>query len=374
MQPLPPETPTSTRVRLYSHMTQSRFLHVEDSLEIGKLRLFGGNYRKQNNAGDGGSMTSHVTHYMDVADARVVFHALLNGEANFTYKEYKGTQPPDGGPVVSRVLSVAIKGDNVYIELTSGPGKPTPTGAIMPNGRPDAAVNVGFKLYEARRLAAAVLAYLNAWDVMRMMANRHAVSRPAAYLLTPTAANGNGAAKPNGATQSAAVNGAANGRPVTRHGPPAPRLTAPPQTAVVNGGGKATTSAKATAANGAAKTAVVQGAVKTTAPSLPQTAVANGAHNAAAPAAKPASANGQPPPAPPAAQAAAQALYAPNPAPAKPAVNAPPLAYKNGDLVNAANAAEADTFRRFVTAKKRPPADRNELGGYYRQLNGVPML
>ena len=368
MQPLPPETPTSTRVRVYSHMTQSRFLHVEDSLQIGKLRLFGGNYRKQNNAGDGGgSMTSHVTHYMDVADARVVFHALLNGEANFTYKEYKGTQPTDGSPVVSRVLSVAIKGDNVYIELKTGPGKPTPTGAIMPNGRPTAEVNVGFKLYEARRLAATVLAYLNAWDVMRMMANRHAVSQPATYLLTPTAANGD----LNGASQSGKVNGA--DRPVTRHGQPAPRLTVPPQTAVANGApktaapmtsqttvanaeSKTTTTAKAPAANGAVKAPVVQGAVVLTAPS-PPAAKTPSAHKQVAPAV---------------AQAAAQALYAPNPAPAKPAVNAPPLTYKSGDLVDATNAAEADTFRRFVAANRRPPADRDELGGYYRQLTAAP--
>ena len=38
--------PSPTRVRLYSHVTQSHFLHIEDALAIGKLRLFAGNYRK----------------------------------------------------------------------------------------------------------------------------------------------------------------------------------------------------------------------------------------------------------------------------------------------------------------------------------------
>jgi hypothetical protein len=122
------------------------------------------------------------------------------------------------------------------------------------------------------------------------------------------------------------------------------------QTAVANAESK--TTAKAPVANGAVKAPVVQGAVVLTAPS-PPAAKAPSAHKQVVP---------------PAAQAAAQALYAPD----KPAVNAPPLSYKNGDLVDAANAAEADTFRRFVAAKKRPPADRDELGGYYRQLNGVP--
>jgi chromosomal replication initiation ATPase DnaA len=37
--PTVPATNGQTRVRLYSHLTQSRFLHIEDSLQIGKLRM-----------------------------------------------------------------------------------------------------------------------------------------------------------------------------------------------------------------------------------------------------------------------------------------------------------------------------------------------
>jgi len=71
-----------------------------------------------------------------------------------------------GQPAVSRVLSVAVKGENVYVELKSGPGKLTHTGAITPNGPAKVEVNVPFKLYKARRMATAVLAYLHAWDVL----------------------------------------------------------------------------------------------------------------------------------------------------------------------------------------------------------------
>ena len=74
--------PTSpTRVRLYSHVTKTRFLHVEDALSIGKVRLFAGTYSR------GQGMSGHTSHYLDLADARIVFHALLNGEQDFTYKE-----------------------------------------------------------------------------------------------------------------------------------------------------------------------------------------------------------------------------------------------------------------------------------------------
>ena len=196
--------PSPTRVRIYSHVTQSRFLHVEDALAIGKLRLFAGNYRK----GQGMDKQGFANAFVDVADARVIFGALARGEQSFNHREYKGTPPKNGQTATSRVLSVAVKGENVYVELKSGPGKLTPTGAITPNGKPEVEVNVGFKLYEARCMAASVLAYIHAWDVMRMMVNQHLVSTPSPYLLVSTTseANGaktslaNGAPKPNGAT------------------------------------------------------------------------------------------------------------------------------------------------------------------------------
>ena len=218
-----------TRVRIHSHITQSRFLHVEDALNLGagKIRLFGGSYAK------GKGMTVHVFHFLDLADARVIFSALAHGEQGFAHKEYKGTPPQNGGTAVSRVLSIAVKGENVYIELKTGPGKLTNTGAITPNGPAIAEVNVGFKLYEARRMAASVLAYIHAWDVMRMMYhhgvmdhhrmvdNQQMVSPPTPYLLVSTTSEANGAKtnsvppEPNGATRSPAI-AAGNDRPVTR--------------------------------------------------------------------------------------------------------------------------------------------------------------
>lgn len=177
-----PTPPSRTRVRLYSHVTKTRFLHVEDALSLGKVRLFAGTYSR------GQGMSGHTSHYLDLADARIVFHALLHGEQGFTYKEYKGT--PSSSPTqaaVSRVLSVAVKGDNVYIELKSGPGQLTPTGAITPNGRAETEVNVSFKVHEARRLAAEVLAYIHAWDVCRLISFPEAIGKPPAYRFSPEA-------------------------------------------------------------------------------------------------------------------------------------------------------------------------------------------
>ena len=48
------------------------------------------------------------------------------------------------------------------------------------------AVNVSFKLAEARRLGATVLAYIRAWDVMRMMVHQEMASVPPPYTLSPS--------------------------------------------------------------------------------------------------------------------------------------------------------------------------------------------
>ncbi len=120
---------TSNRVRIHSHVTQSKFLHVEDALNIGKIRLFAGAYRKNN------GMNTHGHHFIDLTDARVIFTALARGEQGFIHKEYKGTPPQAGSDAVSRVLSVKVKGQHVYIELKSGSGILTDTGAILPKGR-----------------------------------------------------------------------------------------------------------------------------------------------------------------------------------------------------------------------------------------------
>lgn len=211
-----------TRVRLYSHVTKTRFLHVEDALSMGKVRIFAGIYSR------GRGMSSHSSHYLDVADTRILFHALMNGEQGFKYKEYKGTPPSSGKQAaVSRVLSVAIKGDNVYIELKSGPGQLTPTGAITPSGRAQIEVNISFKLHEARRLAAEALAYIQAWDVCRMMAFRQVVGKPSAYRLSPPSGEldesvsplvmANGVGKPRVAPRPRVVASDVT-RPITRKG------------------------------------------------------------------------------------------------------------------------------------------------------------
>ena len=145
------------RYRIYSHVTRSKWLHVEDALDIGKVRLFAGDYVK----GQGAKAT--VIHYLDIEDARVLLNDLAWGKS-VEYAEFKGTA--NGGQAVSRVLKVKTNGDKVWFALENGPGQVIGQGAVKPAGKPDAVVNVPLTTWEARRLALEVLAHLDAWTVI----------------------------------------------------------------------------------------------------------------------------------------------------------------------------------------------------------------
>lgn len=150
-------TDETQRYRVFSHITKSRFLHIEDALNIGKLRLFGGEYVK------GKGATATAVYYLDVADARVLLNDLAWGKtANYT--EFKGTA--NGDQAVSRVLKVKTNADKTWFRLENGPGRVIGQGAVKPAGEPEAVVNVPFNAWEARRLAFAVLAHLDAWVVI----------------------------------------------------------------------------------------------------------------------------------------------------------------------------------------------------------------
>lgn len=314
--------PSPTRVRIASHVTQSRFLHVEDALSIGKIRLFAGTYHR------GQGMETCAHHFLDLADARVIFAALARGEPGFSHKEYKGTPMPThpDRAAVSRVLSIATRGENVYVELKSGPGRLTETGAIVPHGKPEVAINVGFKQYEARRLAAVVLAYIHAWDVLRIMVNQQMVSQPIPYATTlPTtgllaAATGstdglqrapaNGTPQPDGVTRPSVVVG--NGRPMTRKDP-------------------------------------VPKGIRESAPAARKRTHGQAVH-----------------PAP----VTSDQLAGPDTITA----GGQPLKYSDGSAPDAANLTEMQTFQQYVAEKKAAPASKTVLLAYYRRHTQAPSI
>jgi hypothetical protein len=153
-------TPTD-RPRIFSHLTRTRFLHIEDSLERGKLRFFMGSFEK------GKGATSTVYAFLDVEDARVVLSDLAWGKP-VDFSDYKGGKD-NSGVLISRVLMITTKAGKVWIEMQNGPGQELGEGAVKPYGFPSAVVSMPFTIFEARKMAFACLAYMQAWETSRLV-------------------------------------------------------------------------------------------------------------------------------------------------------------------------------------------------------------
>lgn len=158
------------RPRIFSHLTRTRFLHIEDALERGKLRFFIGTFER----GQGAGTTAYA--FLDVNDARVILSDLAWGKA-VDFSDFKGGK--DGsGVIISRVLKIHARDNQIWIQVANGPGWAEANGAVKPNGKPSAEISIPLTLFEGRKLAHACLAYLQAWEVVRVSGARSQVSGP----------------------------------------------------------------------------------------------------------------------------------------------------------------------------------------------------
>ena len=166
------------RPRIFSYMTRSRFLHLEDALtpaaegKPGKIRFFVGSYER-------GSGKPAVTayHFLDDADARVIFADMSWGKA-VDIKDFKGSSNGADGPV-SRVLKIkGPKDGKFWVQIDNGPGQVIGAGAVKPAGEPTASISIALPIHDARALALAVIEYMAAWRVTAIL--RPQASPPAA--------------------------------------------------------------------------------------------------------------------------------------------------------------------------------------------------
>jgi hypothetical protein len=155
------------RPRIFSHLTRTRFLHIEDSLERGKLRFFIGSFER----GQGSNAVAYA--FLEVDDARVLFSDMAWGKpVDFT--DYKGGKDSNGG-AISRVLKIQTQEKQTWIQVANGPGQRLNDGAIKPLGKPSVEISVPLTIFEGRKLAHACLAYLQAWDVGKVISVQRAV-------------------------------------------------------------------------------------------------------------------------------------------------------------------------------------------------------
>ena len=154
------------RPRIASHITRTRFLHVEDSLAHRKLRLFIGAYEQ----GHGASATAFA--FLDLNDARVLLSDMSWGK-QIDYCDYKGGKDSDG-KVTSRVLKIQFKaeqgkGGRFWIEIQNGPGEMVGPNGVKPSGKPLADISIPFTIFEVRKFAHACLAYIQVWDTRHLL-------------------------------------------------------------------------------------------------------------------------------------------------------------------------------------------------------------
>jgi hypothetical protein len=153
------------RTRIFSHITRSRFLHLEDALSIGKIRFFIGEYQR----GNGAQATAF--HFLDLDDARPLMADLGWSKAT-DFVDFKGSA--NGGQPQSRVLKIrGPKGGKYWLEIANGPGQVIGEGAVKPAGDPEASISIALSLWEARAMALAVIEYMTAWRVATLIESPH---------------------------------------------------------------------------------------------------------------------------------------------------------------------------------------------------------
>ena len=152
----------NARPRIYSEITRSVILHVEDALDIGKVRVFLLSYQR----GQGASATA--AHYLDVADARVLAADLARGRLSEKFTDFKGAAHGQNGQPVSRVLKLDDRGDKqrapIVLQVANGPGQVVGEGAVKPAGKPAVEIAILLTRWQARRLGHALQSYLLAWQ------------------------------------------------------------------------------------------------------------------------------------------------------------------------------------------------------------------
>jgi hypothetical protein len=153
----------TARPRLFSYLTRTRFLHIEDALERRKLRFFIGSFER----GHGANQTAYA--FLDLEDARVILSDLADGRT----VEYSGFGGGRSGMdmIISRVLKIQSRDASVWMQAQNGPGV-YDHGIVKPSGRVTVEISIPLTTFDARRLGHACLAYLAAWQVRAIWEGR----------------------------------------------------------------------------------------------------------------------------------------------------------------------------------------------------------
>ncbi len=102
-----------------------------------------------------------------MADARVILSDLSWGKP-IDFIDHKGGIDASQA-AIARVLKITAREDKLWIQVVNSPGQALPEGAVKPAGQPYAEISIPLTIFEGRKLGFACLAYLQAWEVAKMI-------------------------------------------------------------------------------------------------------------------------------------------------------------------------------------------------------------
>jgi len=153
-----PYTPRNHRILTFTRKT--RILHVENALEIGRLRLEIFRYQR----GEGAQAS--VEHYLTYTDALPLLADLAHGTLSAPYTEQKGSL--NQSKPIARCLTLEPFEDGVKLTITNGPGEAIADddGNLSVKPKPGAqptAIDFRLDRHNARVLGHTTLLHIQAW-------------------------------------------------------------------------------------------------------------------------------------------------------------------------------------------------------------------
>jgi len=175
-----------SRVQIFKQVTKDRLLDIGDMLSLDTRRnkivftlvAFDEEYRA----------ITRVRHYVDVTDAKLVCHDILNGLFS-EWTDHKGTPHDDG--LQARILT--IRKDPKYrqpyvIKVDNGIGEQLPGGAVKMAQTTDS-LTIRLSEWDARKMARTLLDYIRDWETVNFRKRQEAQTQ---IIPLPSAENSDG--------------------------------------------------------------------------------------------------------------------------------------------------------------------------------------
>ena len=151
------------KFKIYSASTNKVVLDVYlDSFEIEKVRFKNSEY---------GGEKRTIDCYLDFADIALLADGITNmtlfkelgkGQKTIYRGGSKASKVYNGAPE-SRIMSLGMVGEKIFVNMTTGKGKLSATGAIMPDGPSDKKVSVGMDVETFKKMILLTHDYVNAY-------------------------------------------------------------------------------------------------------------------------------------------------------------------------------------------------------------------